>query len=58
MTSHSADGNGMALALGDLVVDLADVLCLPGGVVPVADDDVGGFEAPWLRSGVLREKPT
>ena len=58
MACHNADGDGMAFALTHLVVDLADVLGLPGGVVAVADDDVGGFEAPLLRSGVLREKPT
>jgi len=46
------------LALTDLVIDLADVLGLPSGVVAVADNDIGSLEAPWLRSGVLREKPT
>lgn len=46
---HSADGDGVALALRDPVVDLADVLGLPGGVVPVADDDIGGFNEGPLQ---------
>jgi hypothetical protein len=65
MARHSADGDGMALALADLVVDLTDVLGFPGGVVPVVDDDIGGFDVPPLRYGIpwgcsamLREKPT
>jgi hypothetical protein len=38
----------MAFAVGDLVVDVADVLALPGGMVMVADDDVGGLhERPF-----------
>jgi len=34
----------MAFAVGDLVVDLVDVLGLPGGVLTVADDDFGRFD--------------
>ena len=58
MVGDGADGDGVALALRDLVVDLAHVLGLPGGVMPVADDDVGGFDVPTLRCGMLRERPT
>ena len=65
MARHSADGDGMPLPLADLVVDLTNVLGFPGGVVPVADDDIGGFDVPPLRYGIpwgysamLREKPT
>jgi hypothetical protein len=58
VAGHGANGNGMTFALGDLVVDLADVLGLPGRVVAVANDDIGGFDAPTLHSGVLRERPT
>ena len=65
MARHSADGDGMALSLTDLVVDLADVLGLPSGVVPVADDDTSSLDVPPLRYGIpwgcsamLREKPT
>jgi hypothetical protein len=43
MAGHGANGNGMALATGDAVVDLTDVLGLPGEVVAVADDDIGRF---------------
>ena len=49
MAGDGADGHGMALALADAVVDLADVLRLPGGVVPVADDDVGSFDESPLE---------
>ena len=44
---HGADGDGMSIASTNLVVDPTDVLGLPGGVVPVAEDDVGGLnESP------------
>src|SRR3990172_12890512 len=47
MASHGADGDGVALSPADLVVYPRDVLGSPGGVVPVADDDVGGLnESP------------
>ena len=49
MAGHSADSDGMALSLTDLVVDLADVLGLPGWVVPVADNDIGGFDESPLE---------
>jgi hypothetical protein len=58
MARHSADGDGMALSLAHLAIDLTDVLGLPGGVVALADDDVRGFDVPPLRCGMLREKPT
>jgi len=58
MASDGADGDSMSLATGDLVVNVADVLALPGGVASVTDDDVGGFDVPPLRSGMLRERPT
>ena len=44
VAGHSADGDGMALSLTDLIVDLAHVLGLPGGMVAVADDDIGGLD--------------
>jgi len=44
VTSHSANRNGVAFALGDLVIDLADVRDLPCGVMPVTDDDIGRFD--------------
>jgi len=44
MASHSADGDGVALALTDLIVDPADVPGFPGGVVPMADDDIGRLD--------------
>src|SRR4030065_181943 len=44
MTSHGAHRDGVALALGDLVIDLADVLGLPGGVGPMAGGDIGRLD--------------
>ena len=49
MAGHSADSDGMALSLTDLVVDLADILGLPGGVVAVADDDIGRLDEGPLQ---------
>jgi hypothetical protein len=57
VTGNGADGDSVALATTDAVVDVADVLGPPGRVAAVADDDVGGFDAPPLRCGVLRERP-
>lgn len=58
MPSHGSHGNGMAFASGDPVVDLAHVFGVPGWVMPMAHHHVGSFDAPTLRSGVLRERPT
>lgn len=49
MASHGADGDGVALSLADPVVYPRDVLGSPGGVVPVADDDVGGLDEGPLQ---------
>ena len=57
MAGDGADGDGMAFAPADSFADLGDVLGLPGGVVAMADDDIGGFDVPPLRYGMLREWP-
>jgi hypothetical protein len=49
VASDGADGDGVAFALAYLVVDVADILGLPGGVVAVADDDIGGFDESPLQ---------
>ena len=49
MTSHGAHRDGVALALADLVIDLADVLGLPGGVMAMADHHVGSFDEAHFR---------
>jgi len=48
-TNGSPDGDGVAFAPTHLVVDLADVLGLPGGVLTVADDDFGRFDEGPLQ---------
>ncbi len=50
-----ADGNGVAFAPPGALVEMNDVLAAPVGMVAMADDDVGGFDAP---KGMLRERPT
>ncbi len=50
MVGDGTDGDGAALSLTHLVVDLADVLGLPGGVVAVADDDIGSFDEGSLQA--------
>jgi len=49
VVSDSTDSDGVALALRDLVVDLTHVLGLPGGVMPVADDDIGRLDEGPLQ---------
>ena len=49
VAGRSADSDGMALALTHLVVDLADVLGLPGGVMAMADHHVGSFDEAHFR---------
>ena len=48
----------MTLPLAGALEEGDDVLLAPGGVVLLTDDDVGGFDVPPLRYGMLREKPT
>jgi len=57
-TDGGAYGNRVAFLLAGAVKEADDMLPAPSRMVLLADDDIGGFEAPWLRSGVLREKPT
>jgi len=49
MARHGGDGDGASIPLADLVVHARDVLGLPGGVVPVADDDVGDLNESPLQ---------
>ena len=51
------DSDGVALALTDLVVNLAHVPGLSDGVVAVTDEGIGSFDVPPLHSGMLREWP-
>jgi len=50
MVGDGTDGDGAALSLTHLVVDVADVLGLPGGVVAEADDDTSSFDEGSLQA--------
>jgi len=58
LAGHGANSQGKAVAPEDLVGDLADPLGLPGVMALMADDDVGCFDIPARRSGMLREMST
>ena len=58
LAGQGANSHGKAFAPEGLGVGLADVLGLPGETAPMADDDVGWFDIPARRSGMLRELPT
>ena len=58
VSSHGPHGDSVALPLAGTLKEGDDVLLAPAGVVLLADDDVGGFDVPPLRYGMLRERPT
>ena len=58
VSSQGAHGDGVPLPLAGTLKEGDDVLLAPAGMVLLADDDVGGFDVPPLRCGMLRERPT
>ena len=58
VSRHAPHGDGVPLPLAGALKEGDDVLLVPAGMVLLADDDVGGFDVPPLRSGMLRERPT
>ena len=57
-TNGGTYGDDMTFPVANAAEEMHHVLVPPSGVILLADDDVGRFEAPSLRSGVLRERPT
>lgn len=52
ITSGSTDGDGVALAALDALIEMGDILHPPVRVMAMADDDVGGFDEGPLQVGV------